>query len=95
MSLAIIFCAFIVCLLLMFAGYTGSDVKTPTLDALAADGVKFSSFYVQRACSPTRAAVSPLGFGFFTLQPLFKYNSIYIPVRESLYAQEASAENCI
>ena len=38
-------------------GYAGSDVKTPTIDALAADGVKLTDYYVQRACSPTRAAL--------------------------------------
>jgi arylsulfatase A-like enzyme len=38
-------------------GYTGSLINTPNIDALAAAGVKLSSFYVQRACSPTRAAL--------------------------------------
>jgi hypothetical protein len=38
-------------------GYTGSDVKTPTLDGLAKSGVILSSYYVQRACSPTRASI--------------------------------------
>lgn len=38
-------------------GYTGSGIHTPNLDALAMNGVRLSSFYVQRACSPTRAAL--------------------------------------
>ena len=35
-------------------GITGSAVKTPVLDDLAANGVRLLSYYVQRACSPTR-----------------------------------------
>jgi arylsulfatase A-like enzyme len=38
-------------------GYTGSNISTPTLDDLAAHGVTMSNYYVQRACSPTRAAL--------------------------------------
>ena len=32
-------------------------LKTPTLDALANEGVKLSSYYVQHICSPTRTAL--------------------------------------
>lgn len=32
-------------------------MKTPVLDDLAANGVRLLSYYVQRACSPTRAAI--------------------------------------
>lgn len=38
-------------------GYTGSEISTPNIDRLARQGVIFESFYVQRACSPTRAAL--------------------------------------
>ena len=37
-------------------GYNGSEIKTPTLDALARGGVRFDQFYVYPMCSPTRAA---------------------------------------
>ena len=30
-------------------------VKTPNLDALAADGVRFTNFYTHASCSPTRS----------------------------------------
>ena len=33
------------------------DIVTPTIDALAASGVKLSSYYVQPICSPTRTAL--------------------------------------
>ena len=36
-------------------GYHGSELKTPTLDKLAADGIKLENYYVQPICSPTRS----------------------------------------
>ncbi|MCI0682786.1 MAG: arylsulfatase [Gemmataceae bacterium] len=38
-------------------GLNGGDIKTPSIDKLAARGVKLGSFYVQPVCSPTRAAL--------------------------------------
>jgi arylsulfatase A-like enzyme len=38
-------------------GFHGSDIKTPTLDRLAAGGVRFEQFYAQPMCTPTRAAL--------------------------------------
>jgi arylsulfatase A-like enzyme len=39
-------------------GFNGcQDIKTPNLDALAATGAKFTQFYVQPMCTPTRAAL--------------------------------------
>ena len=39
-------------------GFNGCpDIKTPNLDKLAENGVKFSQFYAQPMCTPTRAAL--------------------------------------
>ena len=38
-------------------GYTGSDIKTPTIDALAKAGTVMGHYYVMQCCSPTRAAL--------------------------------------
>lgn len=38
-------------------GCYGSEIPTPNLDRLAADGLRFSQFYVTPRCSPTRAAL--------------------------------------
>ena len=38
-------------------GYHGSEIKTPNLDKLAAQGAKLEQFYVQPVCSPTRAGL--------------------------------------
>lgn len=53
-------------------GFNGStDIKTPNLDALAASGAKFSQFYVQSMCTPTRAALMtgryPFRYGLQTM----------------------------
>jgi arylsulfatase len=36
-------------------GAFGSEIKTPNLDALASDGVRFANFYTHASCSPTRS----------------------------------------
>lgn len=38
-------------------GCYGSEIKTPTIDALAANGVRFSQFYNSTRCCPTRASL--------------------------------------
>lgn len=48
-------------------GYHGSEIQTPNIDSLAADGVRLDRFYVHPICSPTRTALmtsrSPVRFG--------------------------------
>lgn len=36
-------------------GPYGSEIETPALDAIAAEGLRFTSFYAQMNCSPSRA----------------------------------------
>ena len=36
-------------------GTYGGEIDTPALDALAGEGIRFTSFYAQMNCSPTRA----------------------------------------
>jgi arylsulfatase A-like enzyme len=39
-------------------GFNGAtDIKTPNLDKLATEGARFTQFYVQPMCTPTRAAL--------------------------------------
>ena len=51
-------------------GYHGSDIRTPTIDALANKGAKLEQFYAQPMCTPTRAALMtgryPLRYGLQT-----------------------------
>jgi arylsulfatase A-like enzyme len=53
-------------------GFNGcTDIKTPNIDRLAASGAKFSQFYVQPMCTPTRAAMLtgryPFRYGLQTI----------------------------
>ena len=53
-------------------GFNGcTDIKTPNIDALAAGGAKFTQFYVQPMCTPTRAALMtgryPFRYGLQTI----------------------------
>ena len=38
-------------------GSFGSEIKTPRLDSLAKDGVRFTNFYTNASCSPTRSVL--------------------------------------
>ena len=38
-------------------GCYGSSINTPSMDALAAGGVRYSSFHTTSLCSPTRASL--------------------------------------
>ncbi|KAL1504270.1 hypothetical protein AB1Y20_010679 [Prymnesium parvum] len=71
-------------------GYTGSNISTPHIDRLAADGVKLSNFYVQRACSPSRAALLTgrynIRYGFQS-GVLTDRNNYSLPLEETLLPQ--------
>ena len=36
-------------------GMFGSEIKTPNMDGLASNGVRFTNFYTHASCSPTRS----------------------------------------
>ena len=38
-------------------GCFGSEIETPALDKLAADGIQYTNFHVNPMCSPTRASL--------------------------------------
>lgn len=71
-------------------GFHGSEIRTPSLDALAREGVTFDQFYVQPMCTPTRAALMtgryPLRYGLqsFVILPEQTYG---IPTDERLLPQ--------
>lgn len=52
------------------AGFRGSDIATPNLDALAKGGAVLEQFYTQPMCTPTRAALMtgryPMRYGLQT-----------------------------
>lgn len=72
-------------------GFHGSDIKTPNLDKLAADGARLEQFYAQPMCTPTRAALMtgryPFRYGLQTL--VIPAPSTYgLPTDEWLLPQE-------
>lgn len=57
-------------------GSFGSDIATPALDGLAANGIRYNRFHVTSLCSPTRAALltgrnhHAVGMGFLADVPI-------------------------
>ncbi|MEM1236227.1 MAG: arylsulfatase [Pseudomonadota bacterium] len=70
-------------------GYNGSEIATPVMDGLAAEGVALTRFYAQPTCTPTRAALmtgkSPMRLGISN--PLSKNNPTGLPITETTLAE--------
>ena len=67
-------------------GYHGSEILTPHIDQLAAEGLVLERFYAQTSCTPTRAALltgkSPQELGIYA--PFSKHISTGLPLSEKL-----------
>ncbi len=81
-------------------GFQGSEIRTPNLDRLAAEGVVLNRFYAQPTCSPTRAALmtgqSPLRLG--VLAPMSKNMQNGLPLSERIlpqYLQDAGYQTAL
>ena len=82
-------------------GFHGDEIKTPSLDKLAASGARLEQFYVQSVCSPTRGALPTgrypmrLGLQVGVVRPWAQYG---LPLDERTLAQalkEAGYETAI
>jgi len=66
-------------------GFNQSEIRTPHIDRLASEGVRFNRFYSYPLCSPTRAGLltgrSPmrLGVGYHVIRPWLDYG---VPLNE-------------
>jgi arylsulfatase A-like enzyme len=67
-------------------GYHDSEIRTPSIDQLAAEGIRLERFYAHPLCSPTRAALmtgrSPITTG--VLMPFEPWYSAGPPLDEKL-----------
>lgn len=70
--------------------WRGSDIKTPSLDALAKSGATLEQFYVQPVCTPTRASLMtgryPMRYGLQVgvIRPWANYG---LPLEERILPQ--------
>jgi arylsulfatase len=64
-------------------GCYGSEIRTPNLDALANNGLRFTQFYNSARCSPSRASIltglHPHQAGFPNLSGVLPKNCVTIP----------------
>ncbi|NRA04067.1 MAG: arylsulfatase, partial [Myxococcales bacterium] len=75
-------------------GYRGSDIETPNIDALAAEGVRLERLYVSPICTPTRAALMTgrdpmrLGVAYF---PLLTWSNKAVSPKERFLPEDFQA----
>ena len=71
-------------------GWHGKDIRTPSLDQLAAEGMRLEQFYVQPVCSPTRAALMtgryPMRYGL-QVGVIWPWADYGLPVDERTVAE--------
>ncbi|HZO53561.1 MAG TPA: arylsulfatase [Bryobacteraceae bacterium] len=82
-------------------GYHGSEIQTPNIDRLAAEGTQLDRFYSFPLCSPTRSALMTgryplrLGLGYTVVRPWARFG---LPLTERTiadYFQEAGYETAM
>lgn len=82
-------------------GFHGSEIQTPNIDKLAAEGTQLDRFYSFPLCSPTRSAVMTgryplrLGLGYTVIRPWARFG---LPLSERTiadYFQEAGYETAM
>lgn len=82
-------------------GFHGSEIRTPNLDKLAAEGTQLDRFYSFPLCSPTRSALMTgryplrLGLGYTVVRPWARFG---LPLNERTiadYFQEAGYETAM
>ena len=70
-------------------GYHGSEILTPHIDRIAAEGIELDRFYVQPICSPTRASLmtgkAAARLGIY--RPLSKLDPGGLPLNERILPQ--------
>lgn len=78
-------------------GYHNPNIKTPTLDKLASEGVKLENYYVQPICTPSRSQLITGRYGrLFLFVPLpLPYKCFDFECLEQLVLQLKLSENTV
>ena len=81
-------------------GYNGSEIQTPHLDRLAAEGLRLKRFYAQPSCTPTRASLmtgqAPIRMG--VVRPFLQTSDAHLPLDLKIlpeYLREAGYETAL
>ncbi len=70
-------------------GYHGAEIRTPTLDRLAAEGIRLDRYYTHPSCTPTRTAFysGKRAVSLGTIAPIAPWEDFGLPPGERILPQ--------
>ena len=70
-------------------GYNGSEIRTPTIDRLAAEGIRLDRYYTHPSCTPTRTAFysGKRAVNLGTIAPIAPWEDFGLPPDERVLPQ--------
>ena len=70
-------------------GYNGSEIRTPTIDRLAAEGIRLERYYTHPSCTPTRTAFysGKRAVNLGTIAPIAPWEDFGLPPDETVLPQ--------
>ena len=70
-------------------GYNGAEIRTPTLDRLAAEGIRLERYYTHPSCTPTRTAFysGKRAVTLGTIAPIAPWEDFGLPREERILPQ--------
>ena len=70
-------------------GYNGAEIRTPTIDRLAAEGVRLDRYYTHPSCTPTRTAFysGKRAVSLGTIAPIAPWEDFGLPPDEEILPQ--------
>ena len=70
-------------------GYNGAEIRTPTLDRLAAEGIRLDRYYTHPSCTPTRTAFysGKRAVTLGTIAPIAPWEDFGLPPEERILPQ--------
>ena len=70
-------------------GYNGAEIRTPTLDRLAAEGIRLDRYYTHPSCTPTRTAFysGKRAVTLGTIAPIAPWEDFGLPPGERILPQ--------